>query len=48
VVGHIVAVDHDQKAAGIVSGEIKAADSNAVVGAVVSEVEAADGGQGFA
>ena len=48
MVGHVVAVDHDEEAAGVVSGEIEAAHADAVIGTVIAGVEAADGGQGFA
>jgi len=42
-----MAVDHDQKAAGVVSGGIKAAHADAMVGAVITAVKAADGGERF-
>ena len=47
MVRHVVAVDHDQKTAGVVSRQIEAANADAVVRAVITAVKATDGGERF-
>src|SRR5579872_6162028 len=47
MVRHVMSVDHDQKAACVVSRQIEAANAYAVVRAVITAVKTADGRERF-